>query len=475
MKSDMSASHELGSYRDPDSFVFYEEGRVCRALSQDSRTVLNQAWQKGALRNLVDKGVIVGSRMLAEESDEYARLSSRFPGWRGFMVHDKIPMISYPYEWCFSMLADAAAIHLEIQQALLNQGFSLKDASAFNVQFTAAKPVFIDLGSVEIPARLDVWIAYSQFCRMFLFPLLLYMHRGLGFRETLIANIEGPSVEQVVKVFGRFRSMRPDMFLDVFLQHLFGARGKQQARALRAELQNKGGNSDVQKMNLGRLARKIEKLRSHHCTSGHWVGYATDNTYADTARVVKESFVREFLQTCKPDSVLDLGCNTGEYSIMCAQSGARVVAVDSDIDCVEMLYQRAKKEKLDILPLVMDLANPSPGLGFMNSERRSFLDRAPCDAVMALALVHHLLITARLPLSAICCLMASVAKRYLVIEFVEREDEMFQTLLALRKDLYGEITIEGFLAAFDKSFALVRRAAIPGTRRHLFLFERKGS
>ena len=178
----------------------------------------------------------------------------------------------------------------------------------------------------------------------------------------------------------------------------------------------------------------------------------------------------------KPATVLDLGCNTGEYSICCAQLGARVISVDSDHDCVEILYQRAKRAQLPVMPLVMDLANPSPGLGFMNSERGSFLSRAPSDAVIALALVHHLLISARLPVTAICRLMESLARRYLVIEFVERQDEMFQTLLALRREEdYEEVTLDKFIAVFRQSFTIIKQMPLQGTKRHLLLMERSTS
>jgi len=467
---------ENGSYRDRESFVFYSQDRICRALADRSWNAVERAWREGVLPALIRDGLIVRSEKVSESSDEYIRLSDRYPGWKHFLVHENIPFVSYPYEWCFSMLADAAVLHLQIQQVLLKHELSLKDASAFNVQFNGARPIFIDLGSIEEPTRRDVWIAYSQFCRMFLFPLLLHLYAGMSFKQVFLADIEGPSVDQVVQHLGRWRVLQPSMFLDVFLQHVLSPHGKKKARSLRTELQSTGASAEAQLINLHRLSRKIEGLRQKKRISGIWIGYEKNNTYQTPAHAEKETFIRDFMGKYKPATVLDLGCNTGEYSICCAQLGARVISVDSDHDCVEILYQRAKRAQLPVLPLVMDLANPSPGLGFMNSERGSFLSRAPSDAVIALALVHHLLISARLPVTAICRLMESLARRYLVIEFVERQDEMFQTLLALRREEdYEEVTLDKFIAVFRQSFTIIKQMPLQGTKRHLLLMERSTS
>ncbi|MBU1694980.1 MAG: class I SAM-dependent methyltransferase [Verrucomicrobia bacterium] len=468
-----AARADGGSYRDPDSFVFYHGGRVCRAVSPELWPALEAAWQGGVIETLIRDGVLIGSELVPEGSEDHEAFSRHFPGMARFVLHQRVPSVSYPYEWSFSMLADAALLHLTIQEALLKADLSLKDATAFNVQFVRGRPVLIDLGSIEKPGRRDVWVAYSQFCRMFLYPLALQLFRGMNFRQIFLADVQGISAEETYKLLGFWRSFSPAFFMDVFLQRQFNRADQARVRRLKPQLTKGSGDPAVQVFNLRRLARKVKKLRARYTCAGPWSEYEQTHSYAGSARGEKEEYVGRFLKTYKPATVLDLGCNTGVFSLMAAREGAQVVAMDGDHDCVEMLYRKVREEQLPILPLVINLTNPSPAIGFDNRERLRFADRIRGETVLALALVHHLLVSGNLSLAAIRDLMAGLTTKYLVIEFVEREDEMFQTLLALRKDTCGTLSLQTFVNVFQERFDLLDSRPLAGTRRHLLTMQRR--
>jgi hypothetical protein len=415
---------------------------------------------------------LVATRRVEEGSTEQRELAAASPGWTHIVEHERIPVLSYPYEWSFGMLAEAALLTLRLQGKLLDCGYSLKDASAFNIQFVGPRPVFIDILSVEKIRRADVWPAYGQFCRMFLNPLLAAAHRGLTFRQVFLGSLEGIDNASMIKLFGASGCIRHGMVLDVLLPGMLERGVGRDTRGVRDSLEKQGGDVGVQQMNLRRLERRIEKLVKRSATS-NWSSYEKTCTYDDKASAAKMKWVGDFLAASKPATVLDLGCNRGAYSAIAAASGARVVSVDADEVCVDHVHAMAREKQLDILPMVADLANPSPAVGFLHRERQGFHDRVSAECVLALALVHHLLVAARLPLASLPGLFAGLTARDLVVEFVEREDEMFQTLLALREDHYRDLTLEKFIAAFEKDFELRDRSALPGTRRHLLAFRKK--
>ena len=471
MKNQPSEIHiDAGSYRDPSGFVFTHDGEIYRSVSESTWPIVEKLEKTGLLPALIETGRFVNTRSVPSTEPISRTLKNLFQGWNHFLWHERVPVLSYPYEWSFSMLMDAGLLQLSIQKQLLEHGLSLKDASAFNIQFIDNKPVFIDILSVEEPATLDIWIAYSQFCRMHLYPLLLFLHKGLNFKNVFMANVDGMDVAQVYRMYGRWRALRTDLFLDVFLQHRLSHTSVKQTQQLKRKMRRSSGNTRAQVINLERLERKLEKMRMRYVSSGLWSHYEQENTYTDQSRQEKESYIQTYLEQHAPQTVLDLGCNTGAYSLLAARHGARVISVDSDHDCVESLYRRSREQELPILPMVVDIVNPSPGLGFNNAERKPFLDRVQGDCVFALALVHHLLISARLPVAAIRDMMAGFTRKHLIIEFVEREDEMFQTLLALREDIYRDLTLDGFLAVFRERFELIEQRPLSGTKRHLLTF-----
>lgn len=461
------------SYRDPSGFVFHVDGAVYRALDATAWNVVEDMHLSGVMGGLTASGLLAGTRLVDPSSEEQRRLTALCEGRTHFVAHEKVSVVSYPYEWSFTMLADAALTTLRLQERLLQAGLSLKDASAFNILFSGSHPVFIDIASVERPRRLDIWTAYGQFCRMFLNPLLAAHYKGLSFKQVFLADLEGIDNRAMLNLFGTWGSLRPALLMDVLLPGLLEGRAERDVQQVRSSLQKSGGDIAVQRINLERLVRKMEQLVRRRRASSAWTDYERNCTYTDEATADKKRWITRFLAAHRPARVLDLGCNLGAYSALAAESGARVIAADADEACVDHVHGMAKERGLDILPMVVNVANPSPGLGFLGAERQAWGERVVSECVLALALVHHLLVAARLPPAAIAEMLAGLTTQHLVVEYIEREDDMFQKLLALREDLYGGLTMESFIGAFSPRFDLVDRYALPGTRRHLLSFRKK--
>jgi SAM-dependent methyltransferase len=464
---------EFGSFRDPSGYVFYFQDEIYRALDSDSFTLLQQLDKDELLSRLEKLGYLIPTKIITQTDPVYSTLKENLPHENHFLHHAKVPIISYPYEWSFSMLADSAKLQLELQLTLIEKGYSLKDASAFNVQFISCQPVFIDILSIEKLRFKELWIAYGQFCQMYLFPLLLKRYRNISSQGYFLNNINGLSVEEVYYIFGPLASLRPALLIDVFLQYHFQKSAPGKNTALKQKLKKEGSDTTSQVINLKRLLSKITKISHAHKPISHWADYINENTYSIEAEEEKVNYIKEFLKKYSPQTVLDLGCNTGRYSLLASESGADVIAVDSDHDSIDLLYKHAKKAQANILPLWLDIANPTPALGFRNQERKSFMDRVQADTVFALALIHHLLITSRIPMDAICDLFYELTETYLVVEFIGRNDDMFQTLRALREDIYSEITSEAFIAIFNQKFELINQRKISNTERTLFTFKKK--
>jgi SAM-dependent methyltransferase len=459
-----------GSFRDPAGRVVRMDGEIYRAVDSRFASLWERVAGEGLVRELTSRSLLVETEPVPPDSEAARRLRAGLPGYSSFLRHRRVPVLTYPYEWSLSMLADAASATLEVEESLVRRGYTLKDASAFNVQFVGSRPVFVDVTSVEPHRRKDVWVAMHQFERMFLYPLLLRKYRGIDHKGYFLSHIDGMDLAGMRAVFRGLSAFRPGLLASVGLPSLLSGRARADRDRLKGRLAEEGGDPEVLLFRLGRLRARIERL-GRSCPRGHWKDYARTNSYSEEAERQKVEFVRDVLSAARPASVLDLGCNTGRYSRLAAESGARVVAVDQDHDCVDLLYREAKAARLDILPVWSDLSNPSPGLGFRNRERAPLLERVRSEAVFALALVHHLLVSSRIPLEEIRDLFHALAAKSLVVEFVEPADPMFQELLGFRENLYGDLTVERFEAVFAERFRLVRRVSLYGARRTLLWFQ----
>lgn len=460
------------SFRDPSGYVFEDDGQIMRAVREDCMRTILDLRRSGLLDTLIHDGLLVPTTVV-EDPQTLERLNALHPGFAGFLRHERINPITYPYEWSPAMLADAGICTLDLQMRLLEHGYSLKDATAYNIQFTGGRPVFIDIPSIERPTRLDVWIALGQFGRMFTNPLLLNRYKGHSLRSYFLADLDGSDVRQVQRAFGRLELLSPRLLLDVTLPYLLGRRADRSTESEPRQLTPGESSPVAQILNLRRLRTKLQKLSRPAGARGHWVDYVETCSYSPQADESKAQAIQEFLNECRPASVLDIGCNTGAYSMLAAEAGAQVVAIDNDLDCVDALYGRLHNRDGRVLPLCLDLANPSPAIGFRNQERARFLDRVQAECTLALAVIHHLHVTANLPVAGIRDLLADVTQRFLVLEFVPTQDVMFRKLMQFRVDLYQDFTLDNCLQIFQERFELIRRAPVADSPRTLLFMQKR--
>jgi SAM-dependent methyltransferase len=461
-----------GSLRDPSGYVFERDGAVYRAVDEDCAGVIRQLEESGLLGALVaDRSVVATSFVPDAES---SALSADHSGYHRFLRHERLETISFPYEWSASMLADAGLLTLDLQLRLIEQGCALKDGTAYNVQFDAGRPVFIDLASFERAPRLDAWFALGQFHRMFTFPLLLLRHRGWDLRSYFLGAPDGRSERQVADAWGPVSRWHPRLLLDVTLPALMSERPRASgsARAEQAATDPKRMDATAQAINLRRIRRKVARLAEGYRPRGVWAGYKPSESYSG-AEGKKREIVTRMLAAAQAKRVLDVGCNTGEYSYLAAGLGASVVAVDGDHDAVEMLYRRLRTKPAAIVPLVVDVANPSPAIGYRNHERPRFNDRIRSDCVLALAVMHHLVVSAGLTLAAVRDLLADLTSDHLILEVVPRTDHMFERLMAVRRELTETVSVDRCRMLFQERFEVVAEEPVDGTERVLLHLRRR--
>ncbi len=394
----------------------------------------------------------------------------------------EVEVISYPYEWAFSQLREAALLTLEIQARALRSGMWLRDASAYNVQFDRGRPILIDSLSFAPADMSQPWPAYRQFCQHFLAPLALMARRDVRLGLLLRDFIDGMPLDLAAGLLPGRTRLNPGL-----LAHLHAHAGAERrasrspiptaaTAATAAPTASASTRGPMSKMRhealLDSLRRTTESLDWE--PAGLWTEYGLQTSYSERAAASKRAIVERMLTTAGGRMVWDIGANTGTYSDLAAGSGRMVLAFDQDAASVEHHWRTLSPERrASILPLVMDLTNPSPALGWGLEERRSTLDRGPADVVMALALVHHLAIASNVPLPRIASVLAR-AGRHLIVEFVPKQDPMTRQLLAARPDIFPAYSLEGFRDAFAASFSVVEEAPVEDSLRTMFLMERLG-
>ena len=453
-----------GSFRDPAGFVFRRDGVLHRQVQPPAAADWEALRSTGLLERLTADGLLV-------DHEEVSLDAAASPEAVAVIRPRLIDFISYPYEWCFSQLKDAALLTLEVQSRALDAGMRLKDASAYNVQLDRGRPILIDSLSFEVAPATEPWPAYRQFCEHFLAPLALIAYRDARSGLLLRDFIDGIPLDLGVRLLpGRTR-------LNFGLASHLHVHAGAQRRAANAAPAAEGERAPARRISetgqralLDSLRRTVTGLRWE--PSGHWAEYATTTSYTEAATASKAAIVREMLDAIGGRSVWDLGANTGVYSALAVEAGYRVIAWDYDAGSVEAHWRRVRGADGPILPLVGDLSNPSPSLGWALEERASFLDRAKADALLALALVHHLAIGNNVPLPSVASLFARIAP-HAIVEFVPKDDPMTRRLLSSRRDIFDTYTIEGFRTAFGGPFEIVRETPITDSPRTLFLLRRR--
>ena len=382
----------------------------------------------------------------------------------GLLRHERVAFVSYPYEWPFEMLRDAALLELGLIEEALAEGFVLKDGTPYNVQWRGTQPVFVDVGSFERLREGEPWAGYRQFCTLFLYPLLLQAYRGVAPQPLLRGSLEGIEPEQARALLRGRDVFRRGVLAHVVLHARMEAKHAARQHDVRSELKAAGFRSELIRANLRRLRKLIERLRPERRRSA-WASYRDIAPYSDEDVLRKERFVRN---AGRAGLAWDLGCNDGRFAR--AVDAETVVAIDGDECVAGELYSKLRGEgSRTILPLVVDLADPSPGLGWRGLERRPLEQRGRPELVLCLALVHHLAIGRNLPLEELVAWLRALGAR-LVVEFADRDDPMVKRLLAVKRaethEDYGRATFESALA---RRFELERCEQLGSGTRTLYL------
>jgi SAM-dependent methyltransferase len=458
---------EPGSFRDPESRVFYAGNEVYRALSPDGLSDFEALRATG----LLDDERVVRTEPAADTA-----------ALRGLLVHEpaavlrheRIPFVSYPYEWTFSMLKDAALLQLDLLLSALGHDLVLKDATPYNVQFKGAKPVFVDVGSFERMREGEPWVGYRQFCMLYLYPLLLQAVKDVPFQPWLRGSIDGISPTQMRGLMSFRDRFRKGVFTNVFLHAKLEARYADRPNQVKQEVK-RVFKKELFVANVRKMRKLVERLEWNP-PQGVWTAYGERNSYTDDDARRKDDFVREVATSRTWKLVWDIGANTGRYSRIAAEGAKTVVAVDADQGPVELLYRDLRQEANEqILTLTMNLADPSPGLGWRGLERRSMPDRGKPDLVLALALIHHVAISANVPVKEFVDWLASLGTA-LVIEFPTREDPMVKKLLAPKRDgLHPDYELGFFERTLSEAFDVERSERLEsGTRVLYFARPKRG-
>jgi ribosomal protein L11 methylase PrmA len=457
---------DSGSYRDPSGRIFYEGDTVFRTVTDHGRAAYETSRDSAIVQNMMADGQLIASSEVA--------FRDRWPHLKDaayVLQHPRIPVISYPYEWSFSQLKAAALHHLDMHLTLLDSGLSLSDATAYNIQFIGSKPVFIDRLSIVPYVNGSLWLGHKQFCEQFLNPLLLRAHFDIPHNDWFRGSLEGIATKHLASLLPLKSYLSWNLLSHVLLPAKLDAKSMSSPNAAIEKVH--AGNT-LPKLGLIGLLRQLRNWIARLKPKGGlsvWGVYAEDNTYSDEEAVRKAAFIADFAAKVKPGRLVDLGCNSGNYSLAALQGGAEhVTGYDFDQNALDRAYQRAAQEKLNFLPLWLDASNPSPDQGWNQSERKGFAHRSRCDAVIALAFEHHLAIAKNVPLRDAVHWIMDIAPVG-IIEFVPKSDPTVQRMLALREDIFHEYSIDTFRNAISERAEIVSETVISASGRTLFWFK----
>jgi hypothetical protein len=458
----VSETRHPASFRDPSGFVFGVDGVLYRHVAPGARESYDALMGSGLYDVLVGEGLLVSH----EEAPDSESLS---PGAYKVLRPALVRFVSYPYEWCFGQLRAAALLTLRIQRLALEHGLSLRDASAYNVQFHGASPRLIDTLSFEPYAEGAPWVAYRQFCRHFLAPLALMAHRDVRFGLLLRAHLDGVPLDfasGALPWWTRFSpTLGPHLHLHARYQRAHGGAGSRRS----VRVSQRGLHGILANLESGVRGLRWKPRRGET----EWGDYYEATNYSEEAAASKRAVVEDLTRSLDTGLAFDLGANTGEFSRCLSARGVYTVAFDVDPLAVERNYRRTDEERdANLLPLLMDLTNPSPGLGWAHRERDALEARGPADGLLALALVHHLAISNNLPLGMISDYLARLGPE-LVIEFVPKQDSQVERLLATREDVFPEYNAAGFESAFSARWQIRERREVAGSLRTLYRMSRR--
>jgi hypothetical protein len=450
--------HHPASFKDPSGFVFQVNGTYYRQVNTSFAEGYEMLMQSGLYYALTEKEFLITHKEIEEN------LNISPDSYKTLLPH-QLFFISYAYEWSFGQLQDAALLTLKILKTAVDHGMVLKDAAPSNIQFENGKPLFIDTLSFEKYDASKPWVAYRQFCECFLFPLYLQHYLKIDVQKIITAYPDGIPVEVTAKLLPAKSRFNLGIWLHVHLQNSVKRDNN---------VENKQASFDKKKMfNLvTHLENIIRGFSADTKGKSTWDNYYDETILSQDYLSEKQKIFTAFIDEIKYSTALDAGANNGFFSKLMAKENARVIAIDLDANCINELYSVIRNNNItNILPLCIDLTNPSAATGFMNKERRSFIDRTKTFLVSALALVHHLVLSKNIPLPDVAFFMAALCKETLIIEFVPIDDPKAQELVKnkSRHHVYDEANFEHY---FKEEFNIQKKVVIPGTKRILYLMKK---
>ena len=444
------------SFRDPSGFVFQSAGKLYRQINPSYQPNYELLMGSGLYQQLVDRRMLI-------RHEEIADTQIGQPGKYKTILPEFIPFISYPYEWCFEELQDAAIVTLNMMKASISHGMILKDATPYNIQFISGTAVHIDTLSFEKYDESKPWIAYRQFCETFLYPLVVSKYSSMEVHRLFNAYPEGIPAKSAVAMLPTKARFNLGNWLHIFLP----------ASVVPGDQKEKVSfNKNKLLRIIDHLHQIISSLQQPANKNSVWKNYYEKDILSAEYLSNKEAIVSKLI-SAEGKNVLDLGSNQGVFSRLLANRKNNVVAVDNDAFSISVLYGQVKKEALNILPLCIDISNPPGNGGFMNGERKSFTERKKFDLCIALALVHHLCIGKNIPFSNLVHLFSKMCSE-LIIEFVPKDDEKVQQLLRSREDIFEAYNQEAFEAAFSQHFSIQGKEEVAGSRRVIYKMTQSG-
>lgn len=458
------ATIHSASFRDPSGFIFHHQGILYRQVNPPYQPAYDHLLGSGLYEKLAQDGLLVRHR-------EVEDIPSPTGNVYRILQPEVIPFISYPYEWSFSQYKDAALVTLEVAAEALKKGMILKDASAFNIQFVNGKPLLIDTLSFDIYQPGKPWDGYRQFCQHFLAPLALAAHTDIRFLKWMAQAVDGMPLDLASALL----PARTRLALGGLGSHIHihaRLQGMQPSKTAQVQQTPEIGKAILENL-FRQLKATVQKL-TWKPENTEWADYYEITNYSDDSFKRKETLVTELLEQAAPQTVWDMGANNGHFSRLAARMGAQTLSSDIDYAAVEKNYRQVRATgETNLLPLVLDLTNPSPAIGWANKEREDILARGSSDLVMALALIHHICISNNVPFRNFFAFLAR-AGAWAIVEFVPKEDSQVQKLLATRKDIFGDYHEEGMENAARHFFTIVRKERVADTARTMYLLKRGG-
>lgn len=458
-----------GSFRDPSGAVFKYQNKIIRSISKIGEKKYIYIKNKNIIEDSIKNNFLIDT---FEINDVFLKekLKSSF-----LLEHKKLQYISYPYEWCFEQLKDAAIHHLNFQLFLLERGFELIDASAYNIQFIGSKPIFIDCLSLNKYKEGNPWLGHNQFCEQFLNPLLFTLSTKVLFNNWYKGSLEGIKSNEVVKFLKLSLKFNPIVFLNIILPNIFHKFSKRKHFSELVLKKNKSIKKNFSKKSYFWLIKSLKKFIHNikkPSTTTFWGRYSEEKTYSDENYKEKKEIVKNFIIKNKLKKIVDIGCNNGDFSELCLMSGSDyVVGLDYDEISLEKSYLKSRVKKLNFLPLYFDASNPSSNIGWYQKERDGFLERCEFDGLIALAFEHHLTIAKNISFEEFIKWLLDIAPIGL-IEFVPKNDKTIRVMLDLKGDIFPDYTEENFKKILRKFSNIVRISEVGNSGRKIYEYRK---